>query len=169
VQPTTAGHYLETEVMTASPQRLQYLLIEGAIRAIERGRSQWHEKRDEEACESLIRAQEIVTQILTGLNREAGQPLVRKVASIYLYVFRTLSEAQLRRDEEKLDDVLRVLQTERQTWRMLCEKLGAAAAGESESATAGLSEPDASSGRPPIVHPKGALPEGTSTGFSVEA
>ena len=59
-------NYLVTEVMTSTPQKLQLMLIEGAIRAIERGRQKRRAGDDEQACESLLRAQEIVGQLLDG-------------------------------------------------------------------------------------------------------
>jgi hypothetical protein len=41
-----------------------------------------------------------------------------------LFLYRTTVEAQLQRDPNKLADVLRVLEIERETWRKVCEQLG---------------------------------------------
>ena len=61
VQPSIRNNYLETDVMTATPQKLQYMLIDAAIRNIQRGKHLRSENQDEAACEVLIRAQQIVT------------------------------------------------------------------------------------------------------------
>jgi len=49
---------------------------------------------------------------------------VRKVAAVYLFIFRSLMEANFQRDEGKLDDALKVLRVERETWRQVCKQLG---------------------------------------------
>ena len=124
MRSATCESYLVTEVMTSTPQKLQLMLIEGAIRAIERGRQKWRSGDNEQACEALIRAQEIVGQMLDGLHADVAPDLVKKVAAVYVFVFRSLVEANLGRDEKKLDDALRVLEIERGTWREVCGKLG---------------------------------------------
>ncbi len=92
MQRPIRASYLETDVMTATPEKLQTMLIDGAIKNLQRGRLLWNDNRDEEACESLIRAQQIIAQILAGFRREVDAELARKVAAIYLFLFRTIGE-----------------------------------------------------------------------------
>lgn len=180
MQSSIRDNYLETEVMTATPQKLQYMLIDAAIRNLQRGKHLRAENQHDQACEALIRAQEIVTQILTGLNREVDAQLTRKVASIYMFVFRTLNEAQVGHDVAKLDECIRVLEVERETWRLLCEQLEQEEPSENAAARATLSAeptPDtpAASGPPSPKMPSLDLSsdlvggEGASAGFSIEA
>ncbi len=141
--------YLVTEVMTAAPQKLQLMLIDAAIRSAEKARRLWREQKDEEACEALIHAQEIVGQMLGSLNHEPAPDLVRKVAAVYLFVFRSLMEANFHRDEHKLDDALKVLRTERETWRQVCEKLGTSRPPDSSPPTPDTSSEAAAAHIPP--------------------
>jgi len=122
---TARDNYLTTEVMTAPPQKLQLMLIEGAIRFGQQTRDLWREKRDEQALESLVRCRRIVTEIIGSVKPE-GEDLARNVRSIYAYLFRLLTEANRERSEKKLADALRILEIERDTWRAICEKLGPA-------------------------------------------
>ncbi len=165
--------YLETEVLTATPQKLQLMLIDGALRFVELARHHWKNDKDEEACEALIRAQRIVTELLGGLNKDVDPDLAGKVASIYLFVFRTLLAANNERDEEKLDDVVRILNIERETWRQVCEKLGAEnAAGRAvDGVTLSSNGPPATTAapRPPNPTPNAGYPDGMSSGISFEA
>ena len=62
------NHYLETEVLTATPQKLHLLLIEAAMRFAERARRHWRDGNREKAFQSLILAQEAVAKMLSGLN-----------------------------------------------------------------------------------------------------
>jgi len=180
VQSSIRDNYLETEVMTATPQKLQYMLIDAAIRNLQRGKHLRSEEQHEEACEVLIRAQAIITQILTGLNKEVDAELTRKVASIYMFVFRTLNEAQTGQDSSKIDECIRVLEVERETWRQLCEQLEQEQPGENQAARATLSDAAPSDTPAPAGRPSPKMPsldlssdfasgDGASAGFSIEA
>lgn len=126
--------YFTTEITTATPQRLQLLLIEGAIRLAERARQRRRAGQHEAACEDLVHAQEIVAQMLSSLNPQADAALAKTVGALYLFVCRSLMEANLRQDDARLDDALRVLRIERETWRAVCQKLDAGEAPARESA-----------------------------------
>lgn len=115
--------YLATEVLTAPPQKLHLLLVEAAIRACEKARAFWQQKKDPQATEALIRAQEIMSELVAGLNRQADPQLVRRVASLYLFIYRNLLEAGFLRDDKKLENALRVLREERITWQLVCQQI----------------------------------------------
>ena len=120
---SSPGSYIETEVMTASPQKLQLMMIDAAIRFAKRAKLHWEADEDEKACDVLIRAQQVMGELLGGLNREASPQLVGKIASVYVFVFRNLMEAALERDVEKIDGAIKVLEAEQETWRQVCQKL----------------------------------------------
>jgi flagellar protein FliS len=119
-----ANQYITTEVFTAPPQKLQLMLIQMAIRQITRAKSEMKTAQMGEACQSLLHAQQIVDQLIAGVNREASPELADKVLSVYDFLSRRVREANTERDANKLDDALRVLEIERGTWQMLCDKLG---------------------------------------------
>ncbi len=114
--------YLVTQVMTATPQKLQLMLLDAAIRSVRQAQNHWQHQRDEEAGECLLKSQQIVTQLIAGLNQEQQPELVRQVAGIYMFIFRALVFAHLRRDEDQLSDALKILVSERETWQMVCEQ-----------------------------------------------
>jgi len=126
MQSSASESYLVTEVMTATPQKLQLMLIEAAIRSAQRARQNWQAQEEEQAGEAILHAQQVVGEMIAALDQETDSELVKKVAAVYLFVFRSLMEANFRRDENKLDDALRVLEIERATWRQVCDKLGSA-------------------------------------------
>jgi len=117
-------NYLTTEVMTATPQKLQLMLIEAALRLGREAVDGWEKGDDEAAGEALVRCQQIISELLCGLRPEQDTELVRRVASVYLYIFRSLSAAHVERDAKKVTDAMSVLEVERETWREVCEKLG---------------------------------------------
>ena len=123
----TARHnYLQAEVQTATPQKLRLMLIEAAIKNIHRVKKAWEDEKYESGFESLSLAQDIVAELLSSLNKESNPELSGKIASIYVFIFRCLSEGGMTHDQQKMDDALRVLNSERETWRLVCEKFGSA-------------------------------------------
>jgi flagellar protein FliS len=115
--------YLESKVLTASPQRLHLLLIEGAIR--------FGRQADEALCRGdksaaavpLLRVIDIVGEMLAGV-RSIKSELNEKIADLYWFIFRRVSEAKINDEPAPLAEALRLLEFERQTWQLACEKLG---------------------------------------------
>lgn len=177
MESSARENYLTNDVMTATPQKLHLMLIEAAIRSAEHARERWKAGQDEEACEALIRAQEIMGELLGGLNREVDADLVKKVASVYLFVFRSLMEANHERNEKKLDDAVRVLEVERETWRQVCQQLGSRKVSDDEAAAlkpagqpAALPPPEADRVELPHVLPgSDAVEDSAASGLSLEA
>lgn len=124
MNPHARENYLTTEVMTATPQKLQLMLIEAALRLGQQTIDHWEKGEDEAAGDALIRCQQIITELLCGLRPEVDSELVRRVASVYLFIFRSLSMAHLERDAKKVSEAMSVLEVERETWREVCTKLG---------------------------------------------
>lgn len=122
--PSVRDDYLVTEVMTAAPQKLQLLLVDAAFRLAVKAREHRRNHQAEAAGEALIRCQQIVTELMCGLRPESNPELVRKVGAIYAFIFRTLVEAHLKHDATKLDEVISILEIERDTWREVCTQLG---------------------------------------------
>lgn len=115
--------YREADILTAPPQRLHLLLVEGAIRFIERTKYLWGQNEFEAGFEALLRAQEIVAEILSGIKTDSQIPVARQVAALYTFVYRCLVQAGVTRETDHLDDALRVLFIQRDTWQELCRKL----------------------------------------------
>lgn len=137
---TPRQNYLQGEVYTATPQKLQLLLIEAAIKNIHRTKLLWKEAKFDVAFEFLARAQDIVAEILCSLDMEGNPELAKRIGSIYVFIFRRLAEGGMSHDESKLDDALRILNSERETWRLVCEKFGSTkndATGKSTKPTIG--------------------------------
>jgi flagellar protein FliS len=117
--------YLFTEVMTAPPQKLHLLLLDAAIREGQRAKKHWQDKENEQAGKRIKRAMRIINGIIGGIDSQSKSELVAKLAGVYLFIYRNLTRAFIDADEKKLDEALRVLSVERETWRQVCEKLAA--------------------------------------------
>jgi flagellar secretion chaperone FliS len=116
--------YLESKVLTAPPQRLQLLLIEGAIRFARQAEESLRNSDRVAASSSLLRTIDIIGELLAAARANKSE-LNKSVADLYWYLFRRASEAKINSDPAALAETLRLLDYERQTWQMLCDKLSA--------------------------------------------
>ena len=124
MNPQAANNYLRTKVLTATPEQLQMLLFDGAIRFGEQARAALEQKNYEQSFKLLVRAQNIVNQLRSGLKHDVSPDLCGKLSSLYAFAFRRLVDANLHHNIKSLDEALDVLKYQRQTWAMLMEQLG---------------------------------------------
>jgi flagellar protein FliS len=122
MQRIAQEEYMATEVMTATPQKLQLMVIEVALRASLQTKALWESQQNDAALAALLRSQAAVTAVLAHLNYDEKSPLVSRIAGIYLFIYKSLIMAQLKRDTAKLNDAIRVLEIERETWRQVCQQ-----------------------------------------------
>ena len=111
--------YLETQINTATPQRLRLMLIDGALRKAKEAAEASAGQKPVDALEPLSRCRSIVAELIAGI-RAGSSPLADRVLEIYLFLFQELTEAQLRQDMARVDGVIRVLEEERITWQEVC-------------------------------------------------
>ncbi|HMQ16930.1 MAG TPA: flagellar export chaperone FliS [Phycisphaerae bacterium] len=119
--------YLKSAVMTATPEQLQLMLLDGAIRFSAKAREALEKKDIEGTFNALERAQRIVLELINGMNRDANPGLVDQMAGLYNFVYRRLVEANMKRDPQAIADALRILEHQRETWRLLIDKVSRAA------------------------------------------
>jgi len=115
------AHYLESKVQTASQPQLHRMLLEGAVRFGRLAQKAFQEGDSLAAEEPLLRTLDIVEEMLVGV-RGSKTEISARLAENYLFIFRRLVEAKIHANIELLDEALRVLELERETWRQACEK-----------------------------------------------
>jgi len=119
---TIRDTYLETQVNTATPQRLRLMLIEEALRRIRTGHSAFEANKFDEGAAAISHAREIIAELIGGIHPDET-PLAKQVLGIYLFLFSALAEAQFSHDKQRLSEAIRVLEEERQTWQAICEQM----------------------------------------------
>lgn len=114
--------YLDAQIMTATPQKLRLMLIEGALRFVRQAMTAWDEGDELRARESVSRCRAVVSELLSGVQPD-GSDLTKRVAAVYVFLYRRLTDATWKGERHALDDVVRVLEVEQETWRAVCENL----------------------------------------------
>jgi len=142
-ESTVDNPYLRDAVLTATAEQLQLMLYDGAIKFALQGRDALEDKNFERSCDRLTRAQDIVLEMFNGLNHDVNPELCSRMASLYMFIYRKLIDANVQHDLTALDDAVKILRMERQTWQMVVDKVAAErAAGmtDTSSATAPASD-----------------------------
>src|ERR1700689_662722 len=95
MNPQAAQNYLRTRVLTATPEQLQMMLYDGAIRFADAARSAILKKDWEGTYNNSSRAMKIITELSSSLKRDAAPELCGRLASLYNYIYRKLVDASL--------------------------------------------------------------------------
>ena len=119
--------YIESKILTAPPHKLHLALIDGALRFGRQAEEALRREAPKEAATPLLRVIEIVEEMLAGV-RESQATLNRQIGGFSLFLFRMVAEAKINDDPAKLADALRLLEYERETWQLVCDRLGSDAA-----------------------------------------
>src|SRR6185436_16963242 len=93
--------YLESKVLTATPQRLHLLLIEGAIRFGRQAEEALRRGDEVVAAAPLLRVLDILGELLAGVRKNKNQ-LTLQIADLYLFLFRQISKAKINADAAPL-------------------------------------------------------------------
>jgi flagellar protein FliS len=123
MNPQFAQNYLRTRVLTATPEQLQLMLYDGAIRFSEQARPALEKKDWETSYNMLSRAQKIITELTCSLKHDVQPEMCARLVSLYNFVFRKLVEASAEHKLESLDEALKILRYQRETWAMLMQQL----------------------------------------------
>jgi len=119
-----AQNYLRTKVLTSTPEQLQLMLYDGAIRFGEQARLALEQKNYEQSYNLISRVQKILTELQCTLKHDVAPELCGKLAALYTYAYRKLIEASIHHKIEPMEEALTVLRYQRETWALLLEKLG---------------------------------------------
>jgi flagellar protein FliS len=102
------------------------MLLDAAIRQVTLGQQAMDARQIEKAFNALEKAQRIIVELSKGLNREVNPQLVDQMSALYLFIYRRVVHASLHRDRAALDDALRILRHQRETWEIVVEKVSQA-------------------------------------------
>ena len=112
--------YRTNSVETAGPAQLVLMLFDRALVGILRARQASGPGALETVNHELMRAQDILTELLVTLDHERGGEIAGNLRSLYAFCIERLVEANVRKDMEILDDVERILRPIRDSWAEAC-------------------------------------------------
>src|SRR3954469_17392290 len=119
-----AANYLRTKVLTATPEQLQLMLYDGAIRFAEQAKLALEKKDFEGSYTGISRSQKILAELASSLKHDLAPELCGKLAALYNFAYRKLLEANIEHTVGPINDALDILRSQRETWAMLLDQLG---------------------------------------------
>jgi len=100
--------------MTASPEELLLMLYNGCVRFIKQGIMAVEEKDVMKAHENIVKAQDIILEFMSTLDSSAE--IAKTLMPLYEYLYRRLVQANIEKNTEILNEVLRFVSELRDTW-----------------------------------------------------
>ena len=107
--------YANNKIMTASPAELTLMLYEGAIKFANLSIAGIEEKDIQKAHTNIIKVERIIEEFQATLDHK--YPVAKDFDNVYNYLLIRLKEANIKKDKEIMEEVLKHLRTMRDTWK----------------------------------------------------
>jgi flagellar secretion chaperone FliS len=128
--------YFETQAQTADAGELVVMLYKGAARFLVSAIAAVEAKNFQDASNSFLRAQAIITELVETLDLKQGGDLAQNLGRIYEYMNYRLIDANLRKDAEPAREVEKLLRELLPAWEQAARETKAAPARRLVSAVA---------------------------------
>ena len=107
--------YQNSKIMTASPAELILMLYDGAIKFSNIAIAAIEKNDIEKAHNNIIKTERIILEFRASLDMK--YPVSKDFDVVYEYLIRRLHEANIKKDAEIMEEVLKHLRTMRDTWK----------------------------------------------------
>lgn len=107
--------YATNKILTATPAELTLMLYEGAIKFCNIAVKAIEEKDIERAHTNIVKAEKIIEEFQATLNHKYA--VAEDFNNVYNYINERLIEANMKKDKEIIEEVLKHLRTMRDTWK----------------------------------------------------
>ena len=128
--------YNVVQIRTANGGQLIVLLYRGAIKNMKKALLQMEQKDLEGKGNSLIKAQDIILELLSALDQNLlneGNELAVNLQRLYMYSYRRLVHANIHLDPSPIEEVIVVLGNLLEAWEKVSNDGGDAGVSENPS------------------------------------
>ena len=109
--------YEDNEVNTAEPKQLILMLYSGALGFLEDALKYIDNyKSYDKANKNLLKAQDIITELILSLDMEKGGKIAQNLFSLYTYMKKELLNANIKKDKEPVQSVIKYLKELKEAW-----------------------------------------------------
>lgn len=107
--------YSSSKLMTASPGELTLMLYEGAIKFCNIAIVAIEHDDIQKAHTNIVKVENIIEEFRATLDHKYS--VAEEFEKVYVYIYDRLVEANMKKDKEILEEVLKHLRTMRDTWK----------------------------------------------------
>jgi flagellar protein FliS len=114
-----AAAYRRNSILTASPEKIIKMLYDGAIQNLERSRIGLSDPSTRQSADvgvALGKALSIIGELRSALDHDVGGEIAQNLELLYEFSTHQISEANISRKPEPVDNTLRVLRTLKEGW-----------------------------------------------------
>jgi flagellar secretion chaperone FliS len=108
--------YLQSRILTADPLELVRLMYQAAIGEVRNARLHLANRDIRPRSQSISKACAMLAELTVALDRKAGGEYAERLADLYGYMMRKLTEANFRQRDEPMTEVLGLLSTLLEGW-----------------------------------------------------
>lgn len=113
--------YQNTQVTTATPEKILVLLYDGAIKFTLLAQERMKQKDLAGKGVYIGKALAIVTELMATLNHEIGGEVAANLEQLYIYLIGEYGKANLNNEVSHLENAHKILVTLRDTWNEATE------------------------------------------------
>ncbi len=118
--PSGYDNYLRERIMNASPAQLTLMLYDGAIKFCNIAIGAIEKNQIEKAHINITKVEKIIQEFRATLDFK--YPVAKDFENVYSYINQRLIEANIKKDKEILEEVLKHLRTMRETWEEVMKR-----------------------------------------------
>ena len=118
--PSGYDNYAKERIMNASPAQLTLMLYDGAIKFCNIAIGAVEKNQIEKAHINIRKVERIIEEFRATLDFK--YPVAKDFENVYSYIADRLIEANIKKDNEILEEVLRHLRTMRETWEEVMKR-----------------------------------------------
>lgn len=111
--------YQDASITTQSKGNLIVMLYDGAVKFLKLAVKEIDEKDPEAKGKYIVKAQNIINELNTVLDLDAGGEIAANLRRLYLFMNQRLSEANLKQDPQKIKEVITLLEELNQSWKAI--------------------------------------------------
>lgn len=121
--------YKETQIKTATPGKLILMMYDGAIKNLNQALQDMEDehRRYDSISNSLIKAQDIIAELMISLDFERGGEIAKNLFGLYVFMNRRLLDGNIKKDKAPLEEVRTLLMELRGAWAEVADKAGVSA------------------------------------------
>lgn len=111
--------YKEVAVTTQSKGRLIVILYDGAIKFLKLAIMELNAGNIENKGLYINKALDIINELNNVLDMEAGGEIAMNLRRLYVFMTQNLSAANIKKDPQKIDEVIKLLEELNQGWKAI--------------------------------------------------
>lgn len=111
--------YQDTAITTQGKGRLIVMLYDGAIKFMKLAITEIEAENWEAKGKYILKAQEILVELNAVLDMDAGGEIAADLRKLYLYMGRSLTEANMKKDPNIIREVIALAQELNEGWKAI--------------------------------------------------